>query len=340
MKTRSPKLPPALEELLSRLDDFMRMKNMALATRRQYGQWARRYAGWLREPWQADLRTAPAEQKMEAFLTWLVVERDVSASTQNVAFSALLFLYRDFQKQTLSDVDALRSKRPVFIKTSLPAEQVVPVLNDVQDVNGQPLALILWTLYGCGLRLNEALNLRIKDVQLARGHLIIQEAKHNHGRVVPMPCRIMPAIEWQLEAAKLLADKDRQRGQPIALPRAISRKDPRAPFREPWAFVFPSPRPLRHPDTHELLRWHVPDYAVQRALKAAASKHGLDGLLTPHVLRHCYATDFPHDVKLLAEILGHKDVRTTMGYRHPQLGTARLPMDMLPAAMPFLQLCA
>lgn len=332
MKPHRSPFPPALEVLLSKLDDFMRMKNMALATRRQYGQWARRYAVWLREPWQAELQSASAEEKMEAFLTWLVVEKDVAASTQNVAFSALLFLYRDFQKQTLRNVDALRSKRPVFIKTSLPPEQVVPVLNDVRDEGGQPLALILWTIYGCGLRLNEALNLRLKDVQLSRGQLIIQEAKHNHGRVVPMPCRIMPAIEWQIKAAKLVAEKDRMRGLPLQLPRAIARKDLRAPFREPWAFLFPSARPMREPDTDRMMRWHVPDYAVQRALKAAAEKHGLDGLLTPHILRHCFATDFAHDVKLLAEILGHKDVRTTMGYRHPQLAGAKLPLDLLPSA--------
>jgi site-specific recombinase XerD len=321
------KVSPGVEALLRRMDDFMRMQGKSLATRRQYGQWCRRFALWLDAPAQWHLRSATPEARMEAFLTWIVVERDVSASTQNVAFSALLFLYEAFQKKKLKDIDALRSTRPVFIRMSLPQSQVIPVLNAVRDEGGVPFQLILWTIYGCGLRLNEALSLRIADVKIESSELVIQEAKHGHSRVVPVPCRLIPALQWQLAEAKWSAARDRRMGQPCQVPHAFRHKDRLAPFRERWGFFFPWPRLMREPDTGAMLRWHAPDWAVQRALRGAATPAGLDGLLTPHVLRHCFATDFPYDVKLLQEIMGHKDIRTTMGYRHPALNGAPLPLD-------------
>ena len=197
---------------------------------------------------------------------------------------------------------------------------------DIEDAPGEPLRLIAFTLYGCGLRLNEGLNLRVRDLRLDRSEVEIRGAKHGGARLVPVPCGLVRPLQRQLVAARLVFDQDRERGMPTQIPDALARKYRKAAEQWSWAFLFPSARPLRHPESGAMVRWHVPDYDVQRSVRAAAAKHDLAGLLTPHVLRHCYADEFRDDVKVLQEVMGHKDVRTTMGYRHPRL-TSPLPLD-------------
>ncbi len=302
---------------------FMTMRRLAYNTRKTYRDWVWRFAEFMDAAKLPELST---ERKMEAFLTDLAVRLKVSESTQNQAFAALLCFFRDFRRETLERIDALRAKRPVSLRTSIPRADLWPALMDIEDAPGQPLRLIAFTLYGCGLRLNEGLNLRIRDLRLDRSEVEIRHAKHGGARLVPVPCGLVRPLQRQQVAARLVFDGDRERGLPTQIPEALARKYRKAAEQWSWAFLFPSARAMRHPESGQMVRWHVPDYDVQRSLRAAAAKHDLDGLLSPHVLRHCYADEFRDDVKVLQEVMGHKDVRTTMGYRHPRL-ISPLPLD-------------
>ncbi len=312
-----------IEEEQDRFWAFMTMKRLAYSTRKSYRDWLWRFAEFMDGPDRRELR---AEGKIEAFLTDLAVRLKVAVSTQNQAFAALLSFFRDFRRVELARIDALRAKRPETLRVSVPREKLWPALADIEDGPGAPFRLIAFTLYGCALRLNEGLNLRVRDLRLDESRVLIHRAKHGGARQVPVPCALIRPLQRQLVAARLVFDRDRERGLPTQIPEALARKYPRAVGQWPWAFVFPSARPLRHPDSRALVRWHVPDYEVQRAVRRAAIKHELDGLLTPHVLRHCFADEFRDDVKVLQEVMGHKDIRTTMGYRHPRL-VSPLPLD-------------
>lgn len=316
-----------IAEELGRFWNFLTMRRLSYSTRKAYRDWLWRFAEFMDA---RHLRLAP-EAGMEAFLTHLAVERRVAASTQDQAFSALLSFFRDFRGIELGRVDALRAQREPTLRTSIEPAVLIPALLDIADAPGEPYRLIAFTLYGCGLRLNEGLNLRIRDLRLDDSQLFIRQAKHGSARMVPVPCALIGPLRQQVKAARLSWERDAAAGQPQQTPGVLARKYPRAPYQWQWAFLFPSARLQRHPDTGESLRWHVPAKAVQRAVQKSARKHELDGTLTPHVLRHCFADQFRDDVKVLQEIMGHKDVRTTMGYRHPRLHSP-LPLDALAAS--------
>lgn len=331
----NPKLRAKIDAEQARFWDFMTMRRLAYRTRQQYGHWLRRYAAFTISTHSSGTH----ERMIEAFLTDLAVRLEVAVSTQMQAFSALLAFYRDFRREKLERIDALRSQRPASVRHSVPREQLWPALCNVEDQPSEPLRLIAFTLYGCGLRLNEALNLRLRDVRLDESRLLIHHAKHGGARQVPVPCALIAALQRQEKAAKLRATEDRENALPIQIPQALGRKYPSAHRQPAWAFLFPSARPMTHPDTKQLLRWHVPDYAVQRALRKAAAKHGLEGVMTAHALRHSFGDEWRDDVKLLQEVFGHRDIKTTMVYRHPKLHEP-LPLDALVTEIGARQLIA
>jgi integrase len=198
-------------------------------------------------------------------------------------------------------------------------------------VGGYPTRLVVRLLYGCGLRVSEPLELRIKDVDLAGARLIIRSAKGNKDRIVPLPQCVLGEMEAQLRVARAVWKGDAAAGLPVALPTALARKYPRAPFQESWAWVFPADAPARHPRTGQRVRWRMHEVNAQRAVRAAAVKAGIAVRVTPHVLRHSYATHAhaagapPRD---LQEVLGHGKLETTMRYLRPAFGI-RSPLDAL-----------
>lgn len=266
---------------------------------------------------------------MEAFLTQLA-RQEVSASTQNQAFCALLFLYRECFVVTLGKVESLRAKKPVHLRYAPEENEVRALLAAAHDVSSYPTRLIVHLLYGCGLRVSEPLNLRLKDVLLTESKLVIRAAKGGKDRFVSLPCCLVAEMRAQMEFAKGVAERDRTAQVPVALPGLLAKKYPHWQFSAKWAWVFPSHKPCLHPRTGEVVRWRVHEANIQRCVRAAARPLGLD--ITPHHLRHAYATHCLNrggNPRAIQEAMGHSQLETTMGYMHAEALSVRSPLDII-----------
>ncbi len=313
-------------EVLKKLSDVCRRKHLSYATEKSYAAWAQSYSGAVAKM----PRAWTSERKAEAFLSALA-RRDVAAATQNQALNAIAFLYKEILGTPLGTVDALRVKRPATVREALSVEDTRALLGAMEDFGGYPTRLVVRLLYGCGLRVSEPLELRIKDVDLGGARLIIRSAKGNKDRMVPLPQCVLGEMETQLRVARAVWKGDAAAGLPVALPTLLARKFPRAPFEEAWAWLFPAHAPVNHPRTGQRVRWRMHEINAQRAVRAAAAKAGIAVRVTPHVLRHSYATHAhasgapPRD---LQEILGHTKLETTMRYLRPAFGV-QSPLDAL-----------
>ena len=322
---------------LERLACVLRRQGKAWRTEETYAHWSRRYIDWL-------LKVRPngtSEKKVEGFLTALVRERDVSPSTQNQAFNTLLFLYDHVWLQPLKEVDALRAKRPTYARTAPTIDEVVDLINAMDDTAECPARLITKMLYGCGFRVNECLDIRIKDVRFPSrgettkpGHFVIRAPKNGHDRMVPIPRSLLQEVRDQVARALQTEAVQRKRWPniPLQVPFGLARKYPSAPWSQTWAFLFPAPRPARHPRTKHLNRWRLMDNTIQLAFRGASRRAGILSHITPHCMRHGFGTHFSGDIRDLQELLGHKSLETTMVYRHPEIDRARSPLDELGGA--------
>lgn len=314
-----------IEEALRRTRAVVRLKHYSLATEECYCGWIARFARAARE---MPVKLT-SEQRLERFLTDLA-RADVAASTQNQAFNAILFFYKHVVRRELGNVAGLRARREPTVRFAPSIAQTRLILQDVRDLHGYPTRLIVHLLYGCGLRVSEPLNLRIKDVQLDDSQLTIKCAKGGKDRVVALPCALAPAIEQQLRLARVMWERDAAAGLPVTLPGRLAQKYPEAAFAWQWYWLFPSAWPCLHPRTGEQVRWRCHEANVQRCVKEAARKHGLNGLVTPHSLRHAYATHamqrgaFVRDVQCA---LGHVSLETTMGYLHSEAKRVESPLS-------------
>jgi integrase len=230
--------------------------------------------------------TLPSEQKLERFLTHLACRRNVSASTQNQALNAILFFYRDVLGQPIQAVDALRAKRPVQMRHAPTVSETQALLHAIRDEAGYPTNLIARLLYGCGLRVTEPLNLRIKDVNLERSSVFIRGAKGGKDRVVSLPSSLITELVQQIESARSVWRRDQQNAVPVVLPGQLARKYPEYQFAWPWAWLFPAHYTCRHPRTGAVVRYRMHEANVQRTVKQARRKLGISVL--PHELRHGY----------------------------------------------------
>lgn len=303
--------------IIQKVVDLIRLRRMALSTERTYAQWCCSYIDWLTKHGG---RFNDSKARMEAYLTSLA-HRGCAASTQNQAFNALLFLYEEVRKESLPEIRALRAKQPRHHRTAIPKPQTLALLDAVPNVAGYPTKLVARLLYGCGLRVSEPLNLRVKDVDVAGSILMIRGAKGGKDRVVPVPCGLMAELVAQMKKARVIWEADQHRNMPVEVPGELARKYPRAPFALQWSWVFPAHQPCNHPRTGERVRYRMHEVNVQRAVKLAASSLDLDSMVTPHVLRHCCATHIlaaGGNVRDLQEFLGHANLETTQGYVHPE----------------------
>lgn len=315
------------EATLCKVRDLCRLRHLSLSTEDTYCWWIGSYIDWLMEHGR---QLPDSRARVEAFLT-RVAHRGAAASTQNQAFNALLFLYREVRGEELPRIHALRAKRPVQLRQALPKADVLRLLDLVKDEAGYPARLVAWMLYGCGLRVSEPLNLRIKDVDVSHSRLMIKGAKGGKDRVVHVPCGLMAELVEQMKRARVVWERDRVDKLPVEVPGLLARKYRGAPFSWQWAWVFPSHRPCVHPRTKERVRYRMHEANVQRAVKLAARKLNLDGVVTPHVLRHCWAThvmDSGANVRDVQECLGHASLETTMGYVHPVAGRVVSPLEV------------
>jgi len=302
----------------------MRRKHMSLSTERSYCHWLKRYCAAI-----PSYHCTSSRNRIEKFLTSLARQR-VSASTQNQAFNAILFFYREVLHQEIGNINALRAKRPEHVRSAPSRDQVSELLMIVQDAHNYPTRLIVHMLYACGLRVTEPLNIRIKDVDLDHLRLTVRDGKHHKDRVVPLPSILAGPIESQRMYARSLWERDRRNGIPVPLPGRLHRKYPSARHSLQWYWLFPAHKPCKHPRTGEMVRWRCHESNVQRAVRKAAAQMGMESLITPHVLRHAYAThviDRGGSVRDLQSALGHKHLDTTMRYVTPDAMKVRSPIE-------------
>ena len=291
----------------------MRLRRLSPRTERAYLRWMIRY-------WEFCGRRRPDQlgaAEVTAFLSHLATEAKVSASTQNQALSALLFLYRHVLGVDLPWLDDLvRAKRSQRLPVVLTRAETKAVLDEVEGLPG----LIAGLLYGSGLRLLEGCSLRVKDLNLARRRITVRQAKGDRDRVTVLPERLVEPLRAQLATAREQHERDLAAGAGwVALPSALRRKLPAAGREWPWQWVVPATRTYREVETGQRRRHHLHETVVQKAVREAALRCDLGKRVTCHTFRHSFAThllEAGYDIRTIQELLGHRDVSTTMLYTH------------------------
>lgn len=291
----------------------IRLRHYSLRTEQSYVQWARGYILFHNKQHPDTL----GAEAVRDFLSHLASDRKVSPSTQNQAKSALLFLYKDVLKielPWLTEVIAAKSAR------RLPVVLTPTEARKLLDATSGTLGLIVALLYGTGMRLLEGLRLRVKDVEFERREILVREAKGNKDRVTVLPENLILPLQTHLQKVRALHERDLAAGYgAVQLPDALAVKYPNAPRAWAWQFVFPSSSRSVDPRSGVIRRHHVHESSVQRAVREAARIAAIHKPVSPHVLRHSFATHLlqaGYDIRTVQELLGHKDVATTMIYTH------------------------
>jgi integron integrase len=300
-------------KLLDQVRSVIRVKHFSLSTERAYVGWIRRYILFHSKRHPKEM----GEDEIRQFISHLAVNTRISASTQTVALSALLFLYRDVLKQELPYIKNIeRAKRAKNLPTVFTRNEVQLVL---ARLDGTP-HLIASLLYGSGLRLMEALRLRVKDIDFQRHELVIRQGKGAKDRVTMLPTSTEASLRAQLQKGRVRHQADLKVGfGKVELPFALERKYPSAATEWGWQYVFPSHKRSRDPRSGIERRHHILADCVQRAVKAAIGLAQINRNGSCHTFRHSFATHLledGYDIRTVQELLGHKDVRTTMIYTH------------------------
>lgn len=317
---------------LLRLRESIRMKNYSDSTNESYCRYVGKYIDFICDSHWSENTTS--KDKVEAFLT-AEARRKVSASTQNAAFAAILYYYENVRHEKLTGVDALRAKTGERVRQAPTREDTRKVLIAVQDSSGYPTRLICHLLYACGLRVGETLAIRLKDIDLAAAKLTIIAGKANKDRYINLPPILIPALTLQIQAAEAFAAKLRVQNIPWKLPNLVAKKYPAAPYQRRWAFLFPLDHPCADPDGGGRVGWHCLDGVVQNAMRDACKRAGVEAI-SPHHLRHAWAThsaDAGANIRDIQEILGHRDIKTTMRYIRPQPERVASPLETLGIAI-------
>jgi integron integrase len=301
--------PKLLDQVVARL----RVKHYSLRTEKSYVDWIKRYIFHHGKRHPKDMGAA----EVESFLSHLAVARNVSASTQNQAKSALLFLYKEVLGLDLPWLDNVtQAKTPKRMPVVLTQSEVQALLTRLDGT----LWLIASLLYGSGLRVMECLRLRVKDVDLSRREILVREGKGFKDRVTMLPATLVEPIRQHLLKVQSLHHEDLAAGHgEVFMPMALDRKYPGAGNSWAWQYVFPSVKLSVDPLSKKIRRHHADEKTVQRAVKKAANLASIHKLATPHTLRHSFAThllESGYDIRTVQELLGHSDVSTTMIYTH------------------------
>lgn len=299
--------------LLDRVRAAIRVRHYSRRTEEAYVGWIRRFILFhgKRHP------DGMAADEITRFLSHLAVENKVSASTQNQAMSALLFLYRDVLGRELPWMDEIvRARRPARLPVVLARGEVAVLLRELQGVE----RLMASLLYGAGLRLLECCRLRVKDVEFSRGELLVREGKGGKDRVTLLPSRLRQPLQAHLAGVSDQHGRDLQRALgSVELPEALERKYPAAAFEWGWQWVFPATRYYLDPASGRRRRHHLHETVLQRAVREAARRARIPRPVSCHALRHSFATHLledGYDIRTIQELLGHRDVSTRMIYTH------------------------
>jgi integron integrase len=299
--------------LLARVREAIRVRHYSLRTERAYLHWIRRYIVFHGKRHPAGM----GAEEITRFLSHLANEDNVAAATQAQALAALLFLYGPVLETELPWLDQIvRAKRPRRLPTVLDKAEVHRLLDRMSGEHG----LMARLMYGTGMRIGECVALRVKDLHLERREIVVRDGKGGKDRVTMLPDRLLPLVREQLQLSRRVFEDDRRRGYPgVELPYALERKYPMAAKTWAWHWIFPQDHVSRDPRSGIVRRHHAYDQTLARAIAQAARRAGIERPVTSHTLRHSFATHLLHDgydIRTVQELLGHKDVSTTMIYTH------------------------
>jgi len=300
-----------MSQLLDRVRDRVRTLHYSIRTEEAYINWVRQFIVF-------DNKRHPEEMgaaEVSKFLTYLARKRNVSASTQNQALSALLFLYREVLGKSIDRVEGVeRAKKPQRLPVVFTGEEARAVLSHLRGESWLMASL----LYGSGLRLMECIRLRVKDVDFAQSQIIVREG--NKDRVTVLPQSLVEPLKIQMGRAKAIHEMDLREGfGSVHLPFALARKYPDANREWCWQYVFPASRRSVDPGSGRVQRHHVAETVLQKAVKEAIRRAGINKPASCHTLRHSFATrllENGYDIRTIQELLGHADLQTTMIYTH------------------------
>ena len=324
---------PQSPRLLDQLREVLRYKHYSLRTEEAYLYWVKFFVRWHGRNGHTRHPRDFGATEVEQFLTMLTTQRNVSVSTHNQALSALLFLYREVLGVMLPWLDDVqRPTRPRRIPSVMTVTEVAALLGAMTGVE----LLLAKLLYGTGMRLNEGLRLRVKDVDFDQRVLVVRDGKGGKDRVVMLPQSLNLALRSQLAQARMLWEHDRQQQQPgVEVPDALATKYPNLGQRWGWFWVFASPKLSVDPRSRIERRHHLYEERLQRAIKLACAAAQIHKPVSVHTLRHSFATHLLQagtDIRTVQELLGHSDVSTTMIYTHVlkvAAGSAASPLDAL-----------
>ncbi len=291
----------------------IRLKHYSIRTEEAYVSWIKRYIYFHDKRHPNDM----GRLEIEAFLTDLAVKGNVAASTQNQAFSALLFLYKKvLNKDVFKDIDALRAKKPQRLPTVLTFDETMDMIDSMTGM----FQLIVKLLYGCGLRGIECVRLRVKDIDFEMNQVVVRDGKGQKDRVTMLPENVKTALKEHLKYVKKRHEKDLAQGfGSVYLPHALAKKYKNAPKDWRWQYVFPSKTLSMDPRSGVKRRHHIHLDSLSKAIKRAARISGVTKTVSSHVFRHSFATHLledGYDIRTIQELLGHKNVSTTMIYTH------------------------
>ena len=315
--------------LFERVRQVIRRKHYSYRTEQSYWHWMKRYIHFHNKRHPNEM----GEPEIAAFLTHLAVERKVSASTQNQALNALLFLYRQVLGREVALIEGVtRAKSRSTLPVVLTRDELRSLLQRIQGREWLMASL----MYGSGLRLKECVSIRVKDVDFGFRQIVVRNGKGGKDRVTPLPQALFEPLEQQLEVSRRTWQCDRQDGYgECSMPPALALKFSGAACERSWQYVFPASKRSQDPFSGRWKRHHIDVSVVQHAVKQAVRQSGLTKRATCHTLRHSFAThmlESGHDIRTIQELLGHKDLNTTMIYTHVLCKGghgARSPLDTL-----------
>lgn len=315
-------------ELIEQVRRDIRLRGYSMSTEKTYLTWIRRFLHYCGE---SDASSIP-DTRIADYLTHLAADRHVTVNTQKVVLNSLVYFYAKFQKREVGDLGFKLATRQRHIPTVLSQHEVRRILQSLEGRN----RLIIELLYGSGLRVNEALEIRLQDVDAQRKALTVRDGKGRKDRQTLLSDRLLSALREQKKEALRVLEADREKGIGVAMNPSLALKYPSAPFEARWAFLFPASRHCAHPLSGELVRFHLHHSVVRKFLKQAVRKAAItEKRVTTHTFRHSFATHLlasGTDIRTVQELLGHNDVSTTQIYTHVlgrHYSGAQSPLDNL-----------
>ncbi len=315
---------------MDQIREVLRYYHYSYKTEKTYSSWILRYIKFYGS------KTHPknmGKNEVERFLSYLTEKKNVSAATQKQALNALVFLYKKVLDIDLGDsIAPTRSKRRLNLPTVLTQEEVAKLLENMKDLH----ALMAKLLYGCGLRLMECIRLRVKDVDFGQEKIFIRNAKGGKDRIVILPESLRGELEKQIDYVIALHNEDLKKGSgEVYIPDALSRKYTNASKETGWQYVFPAKKLSKDPRSGKMMRHHVMESALQKAVKRAVTRAGINKKASCQTLRHSFATHLLENganIRIVQELMGHNDVKTTEIYTHvmkKDIDSVKSPLDLL-----------